>query len=423
MDMPTEPADRGEPGSMRTGGREASRVKSAAELRALDRSVDAFSAIFANDDRSPDAAGPLSGLAFAVKEVLDQKGRAASWGIDILRDRVATRTAPAVSRIAEVGAVAVGTTRSTVLAIAGDSGTRNPWDTSRSPGGSSAGSAAAVATGAVDFALGTQTVGSIVRPAAYCGVVGFKPGAGIVPTEGGMCLSEELDHVGFLAGTVATVRAAFSVFEPAPATAPVTEARLFLPDLPWARAPETGWPALAACVRTAAARIGWTVEPLALPGDVLAQEEAVLRTLLVVGIDTHHGAFVAQNRDRLPDELVALAREGRGVDPVTYADALAARDRIRDRMAAALPKDGVLLMPSAIDLPPRIGEGTGNRTPQRLATLLGWPCISLPWGSVEVANGPRLPVGIQLVAGPGRDHALLDVTERLEAIAPLPIAR
>ncbi|MGX1096809.1 amidase family protein [Amorphus sp. MBR-141] len=388
-------------------------------LRELDREVGAFCEIFDAPEGVPGAAGPLSGHAFAVKEVLDQAGRRAAWGLDLLKDRIADTTAPVVSRIAAAGAVCVGTTRSTALAITGDSGTRNPWDLSRTPGGSSAGSAAAVAIGAVDFAIGTQTVGSIVRPAAYCGVVGFKPSFGRVPTEGGMCLSAELDHVGFLAKDVATARAAYALFDPAPDPVPgLGGIQLLFPDMGFEMEPEAGWPAIADGVRAAAARLGWSAAATTLPDGVARDEEAILRTLLVAGIHANHGDWIRCHGDRLPAALIALEAAGARVGAGGLADALAARDRVRALMEAAVPDDAVLVMPSIIDVAPKIGSGTGRRDPQRLATLIGWPALNLPWGTAEMPDGIRLPLAVQLVAKRGRDHILLDVAERLAGHAP-----
>ncbi|MGX1306839.1 Asp-tRNA(Asn)/Glu-tRNA(Gln) amidotransferase A subunit family amidase [Amorphus suaedae] len=393
-------------------------------LRELDRDVGAFCAIFDAPEAPPtaSASGSLAGRGFAVKEVLDQAGRNAGWGLDLLKDRVAETTAPVVSRILEAGAVCVGTTRSTALAITGDSGTRNPWDLTRTPGGSSAGSAAAVAIGAVDFAIGTQTVGSIVRPAAYCGVVGFKPTFGRVPTEGGMCLSAELDHVGFLAKDVATARDAYALFDPVPeAPADLGNLQLLFPDMGFDIAPEAGWPGIADGVRAAAGRLGWRAAASALPEGVAAKEEAILRMLLVTGIHANHGDWIRRNADKLPEELSVLEAEGARAGSDGLSEAIAARDRVRALMDAAVPDDAVLVIPSIIDVAPRIGEGTGRRDPQRLATLIGWPALSLPWGTAATSDGARLPLAVQLVARRGRDHLLLDVADRLEGLAPAPV--
>jgi Asp-tRNA(Asn)/Glu-tRNA(Gln) amidotransferase A subunit family amidase len=390
-------------------------------LRDLDRGVGAFCDIF--DDPAappvPSASTPLAGRSFAVKEVIDQAGRRTAWGLEVLKGRVADSSAAVVSRIAAAGAVCVGTTRSTALAITGDSGTRNPWDLSRSPGGSSAGSAAAVAIGAVDFAIGTQTVGSIIRPAAYCGVVGFKPTFGRVPTDGVMCLSAELDHVGFLAKDVPTARAAYALFDPVPAPAgDPLRVRLLLPDMGFEIDPEAGWPGIVDGVRAAAARLGWSAAASTLPDGVAAAEEAILRTLLVAGIHANHGEWIQRNADLLPPELCELEAAGAQIDAARLAEALAARNRLRTLMDEAVPDDAVLVIPSTIDVAPKIGSGTGRRDPQRLATLIGWPALTLPWGGVTMLDGVRLPLGVQLVAKWGRDHLLLDVGERLSECAP-----
>jgi len=170
--------------------------------------VDAFVETFP-ESRALREDGPLSGLTFGVKEIMEQEGRCTPWGLDILQDRFAETDATVIRKAEQAGARRIGTTRSTAMAIAGEARTRNPLNLGRSPGGSSAGSAAAVAAGMLDFAFSTQTVGSIVRPASYCGVPGFKPSFNLLSTEGVMPLSRDLDHVGLIARDIETVSRVF----------------------------------------------------------------------------------------------------------------------------------------------------------------------------------------------------------------------
>src|SRR3546814_354456 len=182
--------------------------KLADEVERTDPTVHAFldfdrprllGAAAALDQRPRARHGPLHGLAIAVKEVFDVTSHRCCWGLPSLHDRIATRDAALVAKLKKLGALVAGTTISTELAIARCGPTRNPLDTSLSPGGSSSGSAAAVAAGMVPGAIGSQTIGSIIRPAAYCGIFGFKPSRGLLDLAGMMPLAPELDHPGFLA--------------------------------------------------------------------------------------------------------------------------------------------------------------------------------------------------------------------------------
>src|SRR4029079_6172457 len=165
-------------------------------------------------DRSP-PPGPLHGIPVAVKDTVDVAGVRCVWGTEIHAERVPTRDATVVRRLRECGAVIIGTTVATECAIAMTGLTPNPHDASRSPGGSSSGSGAAVAARMVPIAVATQSVGSIIRPSSYCGVFGLKPSKGAISTEGVMPISKRLDHVGPMARSIADIALACSaMFEP-----------------------------------------------------------------------------------------------------------------------------------------------------------------------------------------------------------------
>ncbi|EPX75430.1 Amidase [Salipiger mucosus DSM 16094] len=376
----------------------------------MDRDINAFVEVL---DPTPEVSGPLSGLRFGVKEVIEQEGLATPLGVPFLGDRIGKENAEVVDSLLDAGARRLGTTRSTMLAIAGDSGARNPLDLSRSPGGSSAGSAAAVAAGFLDFALGTQTVGSIVRPASYCGVVGFKPTFDVLPTRGVMRLSVELDHVGLIARDVETAQRAFRALAgPRDGQGVLTKACLPAPwfdgDLPT--------PVEAACTGLAErlGTIGLAASSCTLPDDVTSAEGEILNGLLCKGVLDNHRAFIEANEAQLPAELLALAKTGARISRQDHAALRSERDRLGAIMERLFDDETVLVFPSVIDAPPKLGSGTGLREPQRLWTLLGWPAISIPFGSYG-GDLDHLSVGVQLIARPGMDVPLLDLARRIEA--------
>lgn len=391
-------------------------IATAPALKRADAEIRAFVEVFEPSPSTPSAPlqdGALHGLTFGVKEVFEQRGQKSPWGVDFLYDRTGPVTASCVSKLEELGACRRGTTRSTLMAIAGESETRNPRDLSRSPGGSSAGSAAAVAANFVDFALGTQTVGSIIRPASYCGVTGFKPTFGRIATDGTMPLAQELDHVGLLASSVATIKA---VVQGLTGDAPpsVRFDTVLVPRI-WFDEPVD--PAVHAALETACRdlqNLGLSTEDFEVPQDVIASEEEVLNGLLCKGIHDNHGDFVQENRGRLPAELVELESRGQRVTADGHSALRARQQELSARMSEAVPSGAVLLCPAVCDVPPRLGGGTGSRTPQRLWTLLGWPALGIPHG--RYAHQMRhLSVSIQLVAPTMQDTALLDLGETLQS--------
>lgn len=319
----------------------------------------------------------------------------------------------AVIRQAEAaGARRVGTTRSTAMAITGETSTRNPRDLARSPGGSSAGSAAAVAAGLIDFAFGTQTVGSIVRPASYCGVPGMKPTFDALSTDGVMPLSIDLDHTGIIAKDIRTIARVFRSCRTESPAAPAFT-RVVVPEL-WFQ--QTPHPAANAAVDIAAgllAKAGLAAQGTSLPAEVTGSEAVVLDGLLCRGIHDNHRAFLDAHSALAPDDLLKKAEAGALIGDEDLSRLRATRDMLRARMLEAISEDAVVLMPSVIDLPPEIGNGTGLREPQRLFTLLGWPVISLPVCSYGAPHA-HLSMSVQLASRPGADLALIDLAQEVE---------
>src|SRR6266851_7557301 len=269
-----------------------------ARIRALDGElrawahVDGSEALATARERLAEARagtlrGPLHGVPVGVKDIFDVAGMPTTGGAKPFAHTRPGVDAPAVARLRTAGAIIVGKTVTTEFAYRDPAPTRNPWNQGHTPGGSSAGSAAALAARMVPLALGSQTVGSVLRPAAYCGVVGFKGTHGLIPTEGVVPLAWSLDHVGVFARAVADVALAAGVLAGRPLAGPAPRPpRLALaPELVERATPET-----AAEVRATAARLaraGATIEEVKLPAS-FAGVHAAGRAVLEVEASAYH---------------------------------------------------------------------------------------------------------------------------------------
>lgn len=363
----------------------------------------------AESDRLPAAArGPLHGLLLGVKEVFDVAGYECAWGTPIQAGRIPAADAAAVARVKAAGALVAGITVSTEYAMSRPGPTANPHDPARTPGASSQGSAAAVGAGLVPAALGSQTIGSIIRPAAYCGCLGMKPTWGAIDGSGNMPLSEPLDHVGFLAADAALAGLLLGVLagdavEPA---GPPPEAVALL--RPWY--PDAMDPAVLQALAAAAIVLrgqGIEVVETQLPEGIAAGEAETLDTLLAFDMARHHGGDLDRADGRMSDRVADYIRRGRKIAPASYAAALARRREFAEALDAWAGA-GAVLMPATTGLAPLKSEGTGSRVPQRLWTLVGLPAVSVP-----VARMRGLPLGLQVVARRGADRRALAVAGML----------
>ncbi len=362
--------------------------------------------------RSVESSAPLRGLCVGVKEIIDVAGYRCAWGTPIHGNRVPDSDARMVQKLRNTGGIVAGITVSTEYALARPGSTTNPHDSLRTPGGSSSGSAAAVGAGMIPAAFGTQTIGSIIRPAAYCGVVGYKPTWGIVDNSGVMPLCEALDHLGIIADSVSRVRLLLSAL-----TDRQQSAR---PDLsgvraallaPWFSDPVSA--AMTAALRKAAEimrETGIAVEDAALPGDIGITEEAVSSTLLCHDLVRHHGHDFRHDGDKMSDPLVEMMKEGSRIAIDDYQAARRQQDEIAQRLDAAIGPDGVFLAPATLGTAPLRQQGTGSRAPQRLWSLGGQPAVTVTCGWEQ-----GLPLGAQVIAARGCDDLALHVAELLEA--------
>ncbi len=368
--------------------------------RSLEEDLQAFA--FLPDVAPTAGTGPLAGVAIGVKDLIDTADLPTAYGTRIYRGHRPAADAAVVARLRALGASVLGKTVTTEFAYRQPGPTRNPWALRHTPGGSSSGSAAAVAAGIVPLALGTQTMGSVIRPAAFCGIVGFKPSFGTLSREGVHPLCDALDHVGLFARSVADVVAALGHLVPAIGPVaprpPFRFAALAMTDdtiQPAQRqVTEAAWRAIAAQ--------GHTVEPLVLPP---AFDEVPDLIEVLVGFEAarHFGALVDRHGEAIGPAIRALVDQGRRIGEGDYQAALARQSDLRAAFATlAAEFDAVLTIPAAGEAP----EGLGFTGDPRFCAP--WSLVGASALTVPIGFGPSgLPLGLQLVGPAGGDAALL----------------
>src|SRR5262245_15241558 len=359
--------------------------------------------------RSGRIVGPLHGVAVGIKDIIDVAGMPTTGGARPWAHTRPAVDATCVARLRASGAVILGKTATTEFAYRDPAPTRNPWHPNHTPGGSSAGSGAAVAARMVPLALGSQTVGSVLRPAAYCGVVGFKGTHGAVPVDGVIALAWSLDHVGVLARTVTDAALGFGLlvgrpFEP---TAPGAPRLALAPELLARAEPDT-----AARIQDAAdrfAQAGASVVEVKLPASFDDVHEAGL-TVLEAESAAYHADTFRKHAGEYGKEIRALVEEGLKQRARTYVRGTRARLRFRDEMMPLLSRHHALLAPTAPAPAPAGLHSTGDGTLCAPWSYAGVPAITLPSG----LNTAGLPDAIQLVAAAGQEALLFDVAQWCE---------
>ncbi len=377
-------------------------------FRHLTLPEDALSQARSLDNRRIARYGALYGVPVAIKEIFDVKNMRCNWGTSIHQTRVPNHDAAVVTHLRAAGAVILGTTVSTEYAIASAGPTTNPHDESRTPGGSSSGSAAAVAANMVPLALGSQTVGSTVRPATYCGVYGLKPTHGTISTQGVMPLSQALDHVGILARTPADISLAYGVISNRDPSDPIgmdkrlAPRRVYLVEGKLRQRIELPSRSALDHAQTALESAGAVVLQNELPSD-FDQAQACLDTILYRDIAANHGADRDRAGDQMSRRLRDLVDRGREISDEQYAAAIRSARQYRESLLELLHDDSIILAPATDSVAPLLAEGTGSPDLQALYSLTGLPSLAVPCGTVD-----GLPVGVQLVAAPGREQLLFD---------------
>lgn len=345
--------------------------------------------------------GPLHGLPLGVKDIFDTADLPTGYGSTIWAGHRPRADAAAVAACRAAGALVAGKTVTTEFATFHPGPTRHPQDPSRTPGGSSSGSAAAVAAGLLPLALGTQTAGSIVRPAAYCGVVGFKPSMGRVARAGVKLQSDTLDTIGGFARSVEDV-ALLGAALAGDDTLRVTGGGVAPARLGLFRGPH--WDAVGSDVQALWQRVAQRSGA----GKVDTPAWFVPLTALHVEINQHEAARnLAWERLHHADRLSARLREmlaaGAAIDGACHAVNLAALRRARRQADALFDDHDLLLTPSTAGEAVLAAQGTGDPLFCRAWTLLGLPCLHLPLGT----GSAGLPIGLQLVGRPGDDARVL----------------
>jgi Asp-tRNA(Asn)/Glu-tRNA(Gln) amidotransferase A subunit family amidase len=356
------------------------------------------------------AQGPLHGVPVGIKDIIDTYDMPTSYGSPIYAGYQSAGDAACVAMLRAAGAVILGKTVTTEFAMYTPGKTANPHNPAHTPGGSSSGSAAAVADAMVPLALGTQTAGSIIRPASYCGVVGYKPTHGNFPFAGIKALAQSLDTLGGFSRRVADLALLRAVMLGAPVALE-----------PLARPPRIGlfrtpqWAAATAdthtAVETAAqqlAKAGAEVSEVTCApefADLVAAQEAVqgFEGVRCCAYELKH------HREQLSPRLLELMEAGQQTSYATYTAAIALAERCRRHLETVFTTHDVLLAPSAPGEAPAGLSATGNPLFNRMWTLLHVPAVSLP-GYVG-ANG--LPVGVQVIGPIGADDRLLAIADWL----------
>jgi amidase len=373
--------------------------------------------------------GPLSGIPVGIKDIIATSDMPTTNGSPIYRDHVPAQDAWVVERLRQLGATIFGKTVSTEFAWRHPGPTTNPWNARHTPGGSSSGSAAAVAAGIVPLALGTQTLGSVIRPAAFNGVVGLKPSFGAIPRIGVHPLSPSLDHVGFFARRVDDVALALSLLaatsdadvhgrplpgfniDPGQGIAPLEKPRLRVMRFQhWAGVEaeqQKVFEVAVAQLREAGALVEereWE--------ELDAVNWDTINTILACEASLIFGDLVERYPDRTSNHLKTLVKAGKTPAAFDYLAARSRQEKLRTALAEQMSGfDAVLTLPDFGEAPSGL-DFTGKAEYCAPWTLIGAPAISLPAGFGK----NHLPLGIQLVGGYRQDRRLLSVAKWVEGV-------
>ncbi len=403
-----------------------------ARIKARDGEVGAWASIDA--DQALDQArradtvrgfgrgvGPLHGVPIAIKDIFDTVDYPTRMGCPLYEDYGRKQDAACVDALKSAGAIILGKTVTTELALLTPAKTRNPLALDRSPGGSSAGSAAAVGDLMVPAALGSQTAGSVLRPASYCGIYGFKPTLGLISRRGVLMQSPTLDTVGMFARSIddlALLTDCMSAHDPAdPVSYPRSQPHLseiagseppMTPTFAFVKTPawdEYADPAMREAFQELCDHLGRICDEITVPGlDHVLEWQRIVQ---LAENAAYYGPLQDKDRSALSDGLNARLDEGAKVPVRDYIEAIASRDKGYAGLGELFETYTVILTPAAPGPAPKLEEGiTGSPIFNGLWTYLGMPAVSIPLMEI---NG--LPVGVQLV-GQRQDDARLLRTAR-----------
>ncbi len=371
--------------------------------------------------RSGAPLGSLHGIGIGIKDIVETQGIPTTMGSSVYEGFVPGRSATVVRRLEAAGAFVLGKTVTSEFAFFTPGKTRNPWNTAHTPGGSSSGSAAAVAMGFVPAAIGTQTNGSVIRPAAFCGVVGYKPTAGLIPLDGIHPFSPSLDQVGVFTRSVPDAAFMAAVLEKKnPDPAAISKNAIISSDV----SPMTCPPRLAA-VRSPVWHLadsntrdhflalverlraaGATVEEQELP-HVFERAHAVHHTIMFAEGAKIFAELQRRQRQRLSSRLNGLIDEGSGIGQSALARDLVQRDQLAGNMDTFLSGfDAAITPPAPGQAPPDLTQ-TGDPAFCTIWSLCGVPAVTIPAG-----QGPEgLPLGLQIIGPRLADDRVLSIAK------------
>jgi Asp-tRNA(Asn)/Glu-tRNA(Gln) amidotransferase A subunit family amidase len=358
-------------------------------------------------DNEP-SRGPLHGIPLAVKDVIDTFDLPTGYGSPIYATHRPAADAACVALSRASGAIVLGKTVSTEFAYFTPGKTTNPHNKAHTPGGSSSGSAAAIGAGMAPLAFGTQTAGSILRPASYCGVVGYKPSFGLVPRSGVKALADSLDTVGVMARSVEDAAFFIGVLTDRRALRDISEAAPLPPHFGFCQTAmwDEAEPATIAALdraRGALLAAGARVDDIAVPAEhrgLAAAQDTIMSyemTGALADERIRHGAQISPR-------LAQLFDHGMTIGASAYDAAMVEAQTARQHLLEFFGPCAAIVVPAAPGEAPEGHAYTGNPIFQRMWTLLGTPAVTIPAG--KGANG--LPVGIQLVGRIGDDARLME---------------
>lgn len=370
------------------------------------------------------ATGPLHGIPVALKDIIETRDMPTQRGTAIFKGRQSETDARIVEMLREAGAVIMGKTVTTELAFVHANETRNPHNAKHSPGGSSSGSAAAVAAGHVPLAIGTQTNGSVIRPASFCGTFGFKPTRGMIPRTGVLQTSVTLDQIGTFARTLedaaflADAIAGYDQRDPesfAHARANMTKGARddapVDPDFAWFNLPfndrlsEAAHEGLEGVMEIMDARVTRMD-----PADQLSNLVAVQARIHEYEIAQHQAEVFDNHWDMISDTLKPIITRARQISTTEYEDALAVKASAEAFFDDFFIEFDAIIAPAAAGEAPLFGNGTGDPIFCTLWTLAGLPCVTLPLMVGETG----LPIGVQLIGPAKKDDRLLRTARWLQ---------
>ena len=370
-------------------------------IRELDPSIHAWVQV---QPERPTADGPLSEIPFGAKDIIETQNMATEYGSPLYKGRLGTKDAAIIRDMRSRGAILLGKTVTTAFAYRSPGPTRNPRNLDHTPGGSSSGSAAAVAAGMVPFTIGEQTRGSMIRPASYCGITGFKPTHDLLPMEGVLPLARSQDTLGLYTHTPTDMLAlwkalghpeggeeefSFGAPEPIPQCEPEM-AKAFRQSISLLR------------------RAGVSIKSVEM-SEMLKKLEAANDLITSYEGARFHEPRLKEFGDRLDQPLAAIVRDGLKISTERYDEATRYVSDSRVRIAEIFKSTPVILTPAATGPAPLGLSTTGDPAMNAPWTALGTPAISIP---MPIASG--LPLGLQMTADLGQDSRLLRAAIQLQ---------